>query len=108
MPARTAHTSAAACFAAALAAPAALAQVPNDACSSPTPLSGYQSVDFSTAGATSDALGDSGCTLIYNDVWFCWTATATDTVEMATCTTPRGTPSWRSMPAVAAPRPMLR
>jgi hypothetical protein len=86
MPARTAHTSAAACFAAALAAPAALAQVPNDACSSPTPLSGYQSVDFSTAGATSDALGDSGCTLIYNDVWFCWTATATDTVEMATCT----------------------
>lgn len=86
MPARTARTSAAACLAAALAAPAAFAQVPNDACSSPTPLSGYQSVDFSTAGATSDALGDSGCTVIYNEIWFCWTATATDTVEMATCT----------------------
>ena len=82
----TARTAFVACLAAALAAPAAFAQVTNDTCAAPAPLSGYQAFDFSTAGSTSDALGDSGCTLIYNDIWYCWTAPATETVEMSTCT----------------------
>ncbi len=81
------------CFVSALAlvAPAATALAQgSDACSKPEPIGGLGVFAFSTAGATTDGLPATGCTFfgsaeIYNDVWFCWTASDSGLVSLATC-----------------------
>lgn len=69
----------------------AFGQVANDSCSAPEALpGGYSSTPFSTVGATTDGVATPICLFfsqsqIFNDIWFCWTATASDLVTVSTC-----------------------
>lgn len=68
---------------------AASAQGEN-ACADAQPLKAYGTVPFSTVGATTDGAADALCNFfsnsnIYNDVWFRFTAPATEVIEIATC-----------------------
>ncbi len=69
----------------------ARAQVQNDSCAAPIELQGgYASTPYSTAGATTDGTATPACLFfsqaqIFNDIWFCWTATSSDLVTVATC-----------------------
>ena len=91
-----ANRIAASCVLTLAAACPALAQ--SDSCSSPTPAAGYGAVPFSTVGATSDGIAQSGCGpgQAYNDVWFCWTAPESALVEASLC----GSPTFDTVMAV--------
>lgn len=76
-------------FAACLAAPT-LAQPANDDCAVSQAISGFGTIPWDTNGATTDGVDSAMCCSfsscsIYNDVWFCWTATATGPVIAHTC-----------------------
>lgn len=72
-----------------------MAQPANNACDSALVITALSdSIAFTTLGATTDGpehptacLPSSGATpgIIYNDVWFKWTATLTGTIEFSTC-----------------------
>ena len=71
-------------------AAAAMAQPANDACASAQAIAGYATFDFNSVGATTDGLSNATCNLfgsnqIFNDVWFCWTAPASEAVLVETC-----------------------
>jgi hypothetical protein len=72
------------------AAVPALAQPANDLCSSSQPIVGFGNFFFDTNGATTDGPLEALCNYfgsqqIYNDVWFCWTATASGPTIARTC-----------------------
>ena len=69
----------------------AAAQPANDSCAGPTAISGFGVTPFDSNGATTDGLPDVLCNFfnsqqIYNDVWYCWTATQGGTTRARTCT----------------------
>src|SRR5262245_19578749 len=71
-------------------APAALAQPENNDCVDAAPISGLGAFGFDTAGGNTDGVDNTACCAfsscaIYNDVWFCWTATASGPVAAQTC-----------------------
>ena len=53
-------------------------------CAAAAPISGTGAFNYTTVGATSD--GPQACGVLQNDVWFAWTATATDNYTFDTCT----------------------
>ena len=55
----------------------------SDECSSATAATGYASFSFDTTAATTS--GPSPCGGIGRDVWFAWTAPATENVDFSTC-----------------------
>ncbi|MCE2880994.1 MAG: hypothetical protein LW636_01350 [Planctomycetaceae bacterium] len=68
---------------------AAAAQGAN-ACADAQVVKSYGTVSFSTVGATTDGVADPLCNFfsnsnIYNDVWFRFTAPASEVIEIATC-----------------------
>lgn len=70
-------------------APAAAAQA-NDSCSNPTPITGLGTFAFDNSSATTDGSPSSLCDFfgtqqIEHDVWFLWTATATESITITTC-----------------------
>jgi hypothetical protein len=72
-----------------LVALSALAQGADD-CLSAQPLKGYGTYAFDTSAATTDGLSDGLCNFfgnqqIFNDVWFCYTATEAGVIEVSTC-----------------------
>lgn len=69
---------------------AALAQPANDPCGAPIPISGLGVTPFDTNGSAMDGVDNQACTFfsvtaIYNDIWYCWTATATGPVKARLC-----------------------
>jgi hypothetical protein len=69
---------------------ATAAQPANDNCTSPTAISGFGFFAFDSNGATTDGLPDGLCLFfgnnqIYNDVWYCWTATQGGPARVRTC-----------------------
>ena len=74
----------------ALATPRAMSQAGNDACGAPDPLAGFGVTAYTTVGATTDGLAAPACLFfgvsqIYNDIWYCWTATDTGVVFVDLC-----------------------
>jgi len=69
----------------------AVAQVSNDACTTPIALAaGYASTPYSTVGATTDGAATPLCNFfsqaqIFNDIWFCWTPAESGLVSVSTC-----------------------
>ncbi len=68
----------------------ATAQSGSDACATPEPVSGLGAFPFSTVGATTDGTAAALCNFfsnsqVYNDVWFCWTATESGLLNFTTC-----------------------
>ncbi|MDX2115782.1 MAG: hypothetical protein SFZ24_09240 [Planctomycetota bacterium] len=62
----------------------------NDACASATQISGIGTFNFSTVGATTDGLSHFACNFfgqsqISSDVWYRWTAPASATFVIETC-----------------------
>ena len=66
---------------------APLASAQSDSCAAPTPIQGWGSTPFTTVGATSDGILQTGCGggQPYRDVWFCWTAQASGIAEASLC-----------------------
>ncbi|MGE0479594.1 MAG: C-type lectin domain-containing protein [Phycisphaerae bacterium] len=69
---------------------AAAAQPVNDFCDSATPISGLGSFSFDSTLGTTDGVNNGLCLAfgsdqIYNDVWYCWTATTGGPVRIHTC-----------------------
>ena len=64
-------------------------QPPNDSCAGALPITGEVDEFFLTFGATTDSslfdAGVCGFDRIFNDVWYCYTATATGTCVVSTC-----------------------
>jgi len=64
-------------------------QPPNDSCAGAQPITGDVNEFFLTFGATTDSslfdAGVCGFDRIFNDVWYCYTATATGTCVVSTC-----------------------
>lgn len=89
-------------LAAVLAASAltSVAAAQSDSCAAPTPIQGWGSTPFTTVGATSDGILQTGCGggQAYRDVWFCWTAPASGIAEASLC----GTPTFDTVMAVYA------
>lgn len=61
-----------------------------DDCFSAQPLKGYGTFAFDNNGATTDGAADALCNFfsnqqIYNDLWFCFTATESTLLEVSTC-----------------------
>jgi hypothetical protein len=75
----------------ALAATCANAQPANDSCSKPEAISGFGTFDYDSSFATTDGFSNAACEQyagdfdIANDLWYCWTATATGPVVLSTC-----------------------
>lgn len=87
---RSATRTSACVFALAAFVPAALAQPENDACSDAHEFSGLGWSDFDNSRSTTDGMSNGECCTfagcdIYNDVWFCWTATESGYVAVQTC-----------------------
>ena len=62
----------------------------NDDCNSAAPISGTGIFAFNSIGATTDGPDHASCLFfgqsgIANDIWYCWTASCTDTVTISTC-----------------------
>jgi RHS repeat-associated protein len=64
----------------------------SDECGSATPIAGYGAFPFDTNGATTGAEGQNnptcysfGSTVIFEDVWYTWTAPQDGTVKLSTC-----------------------
>ncbi|MFN0132265.1 MAG: lectin-like protein [Phycisphaerales bacterium] len=73
-----------------LCAGSAWAQPANDLCSSPTAISGFGTFPFDNNAATTDGSSHVACNFfnsqeIYNDIWYCWTASASGPVRLRTC-----------------------
>ena len=73
-----------------LLTPLSLGQAANDACAAATPIAGYGVTPFTTVGATTDGLAAPACLFfgvpqIYNDVWYCWTASQTGIASVDLC-----------------------
>ena len=68
----------------ALLAASARAQGADD-CATATSISGFGSFAFNTAGATDSTQQSSSCPVAHVDVWFSWTAPATQTMTLTTC-----------------------
>ncbi len=69
----------------------AAAQPANDSCATPAAISGLGLFAFDSNLATTDGLPDVLCNFfneqqIYNDVWYCWTATQSGPTRARTCT----------------------
>lgn len=69
---------------------AAYAQPANNDCASAAAISGLGLYDFDNNAASTDGIDNAVCCsfnscAIYNDVWFCWTATASGPVAVQTC-----------------------
>jgi hypothetical protein len=77
--------------------PIALAQG-SDACSTPTAVSGLGPFPWSNTTATQSPEGLGTCVGIQRDVWFTWTAPATDQFELSDC----GLAGWDTVFAVYA------
>ncbi|HIG10084.1 MAG: hypothetical protein ABGY71_11855 [bacterium] len=67
---------------------------PNDGCATPSAIAGQGSFPFSQIGASTGAEGQAeilcyniGSSVIDNDVWYSWTADATGTAVIGTCST---------------------
>ncbi len=56
-----------------------------DDCASATPISGTGAFNVSTVGATNSPQQTGACPTANNDVWFLWTATTTQPVEVSFC-----------------------
>ncbi|MBK7642888.1 MAG: hypothetical protein IPJ19_07530 [Planctomycetes bacterium] len=56
-----------------------------DNCASATAITGLGSFPVSTFGATDSAQQSGSCPTAHADVWFAWTATATQAVEVSLC-----------------------
>jgi hypothetical protein len=72
-----------------LATPA-IAQAPNDNCSTPMSITGNGSFPFNFAQAATDIpfvgnCGSAGGIDLNRDLWYCWTATCTGQVTITTC-----------------------
>ncbi len=72
-----------------MAAPAP-AQPVNDFCNAASPLAGFGVFPFDNNGATTDGGPELICNFfgsnqIFNDVWYCWTATQSGPVVVRTC-----------------------
>ena len=63
----------------------AAAQNGNNTCSSATPINGLGTFLFDNAGATIDGPGDCNGQPVRRDIWYLWTAPATDGYEVSTC-----------------------
>jgi len=66
------------------------AQPANDSCGSAQAISGFGITGFTTTGATTDGVDNPTCqffgvTSVYNDVWYCWTAGATEPTKIRLC-----------------------
>ncbi|MCY2960275.1 MAG: hypothetical protein NTY35_08915 [Planctomycetota bacterium] len=57
----------------------------SNSCSSATVIAGTGTFGVNTAGATDSLEQPGGCPSIHADVWFAWTATATQNMNLATC-----------------------
>lgn len=73
-----------------IAAASANAQPFNDACENPEAQMGYLILGFDTTDSSTDGLDNPACNFfgsssVYNDVWYCWTAPATEPVMVLTC-----------------------
>jgi len=79
--------------------PTAFAQG-SDLCGTPTVVSGLGTFPYSTTTATTGSEGQPGCGGggMFRDVWFTWTATATDQFTLSSC----GLASWDTAYAVYA------
>jgi hypothetical protein len=77
-----------------------VAAAQSDSCAAPTPIQGWGSTPFTTVGATSDGIVQTGCGggQPYRDVWFCWTAPASGIAEASLC----GTATFDTVMAVYA------
>jgi len=62
----------------------ALAQGSDD-CASATPISGAGTFALSTIGATDSPQQPGACPVVRRDVWFLWTASATENVDVSLC-----------------------
>ncbi len=74
----------------ALVTATALGQVANDGCAAAQSLAGYGVTAYSTVGATTDGVAGPACLFfsvsqIYNDVWYCWTASESNIVSIDLC-----------------------
>ncbi|MDA0802983.1 MAG: lectin-like protein [Planctomycetota bacterium] len=68
----------------------ASAQMGSNSCASPNAISGIGSFPWSTVGATTDGTAAVLCNFfnnsqVYNDVWFCWTASESGLLKFTTC-----------------------
>jgi hypothetical protein len=76
----------------AAACPAAWAQPANDSCATPDSIAGLGVFAYDGTLATSDGVDNIVCDQyggdgsIANDLWYCWTATASGPTVLATCT----------------------
>jgi hypothetical protein len=68
----------------ALCAAPAFAQGADD-CASATPISGTGTFNVSSVGSTDSPQHSGACVPAHHDVWFVWTATATQSVDISTC-----------------------
>jgi hypothetical protein len=71
-------------------APTVFAQPENNDCIDATPISGFGTFGFDTAGGNTDGLDNNACCAfsscaIHNDVWYCWTANDSGPVAAQTC-----------------------
>ncbi len=57
----------------------------SDNCASATPIAGLGTFPVVTTGATDSAQQSGGCPLAHADVWFLWTATASQSVDISLC-----------------------
>jgi len=57
----------------------------SNSCTTATAISGTGTFSVSTTGATDSAQQPSICPTIHRDVWFAWTATATQSMSLTTC-----------------------
>ena len=73
-----------------LISPLANGQGANDSCGSAQPISGFGVTAYSTVGATTDGPAAPACLFfsvsqVYNDIWYCWTATETGVAFVDLC-----------------------
>jgi hypothetical protein len=75
---------------AALLATPAIAQPFNDSCGTPEAQTGYGVFGFDSTGATTDGVDNAACDFfggvsIFDDIWYCWTAQASELALVQTC-----------------------
>ncbi len=70
----------------------------SDDCATPTPIAGLGTFAYNNAAATQSPQAGTCATVINRDVWFVWTAPATDTFQIDSC----GLATWDTQYAVYA------
>ncbi len=83
-------SSLAGCALCALLTPVSFGQLTNDGCADAIAIAGHGVTPYTTVGATTDGLAGPACLFfsvsqIYNDVWYCWTASASGIVSIDVC-----------------------